>query len=524
MSKFTYKNTLITREEIDRLSNRVIANSEYEPIRVTAPMAMDTIGEIPKCTPEDVETAVQQVRNAQQEWESYSVEDRATVLRRFADLLEDNRHKLLDLVQLETGKSRIHAAEEFADITQSCEYYAARGPKLLADSSRTPMAPGLSTATVTYSPYGVVGVISPWNYPLILSIIDAIPALLAGNGILLKPDEKTPYSALKLAELLERAGVPSGLCMVVTGPGAEIGSAVIDKSDYLVFTGGTETGKIVAEQAGRQLTDSLLELGGKNPFVVLEDADIKKTARGAVAAAFSNAGQLCLSAERFYVVESRFDEFVDEFVKQTEKLTLGTGYDYSYDIGSLIGPSQLTRVEDHVEDARSHGATVLTGGKHRDDIGPFIYEPTILTSVDESAELMSEETFGPVVFVESVSGESEAIEAANESKYGLIGSVWTTDTDRGAEVARQIDCGTVCINDGYIVGWAATDAPMGGFGESGMGYRHGKEGLYQYTQAKTIAKSNIGPFAKPSWVPNAVYGEGLGIASRLRRKIYSIFP
>jgi len=256
----------------------------------------------------------------------------------------DRHAELLDLLQLETGKSRRTAVEELFDVPMGCGYLAETAPGVLADERRAGVAPGMTTATVTYDPVGVVGVISPWNYPLTLSMADALPALVAGNAVVLKPDEKTPYGALALGELLEVAGLPDDLFQVVTGDGPTVGPALIDAVDYVAFTGSTETGRIVAERAGRNLIDCSLELGGNTPPSSSSTTPTStRAARGAVQACFSNAGQLCLSAERIYVVESAYDEFVDAFVRETERLTLGTGYDYDAEVGSLIDAAQLDR-------------------------------------------------------------------------------------------------------------------------------------------------------------------------------------
>jgi succinate-semialdehyde dehydrogenase/glutarate-semialdehyde dehydrogenase len=512
--------TSVSRTWLSSLSDRVTA-SGTDAITVRAPATNTDIGSVPAGTESDVETAVEHARDAQESWEDTPVDERGAILERFGDLVLDHRSELLDVLQLETGKSRQDGVEELFDVPVTASYYADTAGDVLADESRKGGVPIATSTRVTYDSVGVVGVISPWNYPLTLSFTDAIPALMAGNAVVLKPDEKTPFIALALAELLDEAGLPDDVLQIVTGEGATVGPALIDRVEYLSFTGGTETGRIVAEQAGRNLIDCSLELGGKNPLLVLDDADIDQAARGAVQACFTNAGQLCLAAERLYVHESVYDEFLDEFVGATRRLSLGTEFSFDPDMGSLIDEAQLDRVQSHVEDAVESGATLLTGGRHRPDVGPYCYEPTILTDVEDDSTVACEETFGPVVAVESFSDTSEAIEKANDTDYGLNASVWTGDRSRGVEVARQIDCGTVCVNDGYVSGWAAVDAPMGGFEDSGLGRRHGPEGLKRYLESRSISVSRVGPIDAPPGVPASLYARSLFLVAKLLRKLPS---
>lgn len=513
--------TGVSSHRLTALAERVDA-AEGETIDVRAPATDAVIGTIPNCDAADVERAVDRARETQSSWAATPAEERCEIIGRFGDLVLDHREELLDLLQLETGKSRRHAVEEVVDVALACSYYADRGAGALAEERRRGVFPLVTTARVTYEPVGVVGAISPWNYPLTLSVTDVLPALVAGNAVALKPDEKTPYTALALADLLERAGLPDGCFEIVTGRGPAVGPALIDRVDYVSFTGSTETGRLVAERAGRNLIGTSLELGGKNPLVVLDDADVEEAARGAVQACFTNAGQLCLSAERLYVLESVADEFLEAFVAATRELTLGTGFDFEDDVGSLIDGDQLARVERHVEDARERGATVLIGGERRPDVGPFCYEPTILTDLEPEATAACEETFGPVVSVESVPNVATAVRKANDSEYGLNASVWTGNRKRGAAVAREIDCGTVCVNDAYISGWAAVDAPMGGFGDSGLGRRHGPEGIERYLESRTIATSRIGPLDAPPRVPTAWYARGMFALARLQQRLPTV--
>mgnify|MGYP005854803361 CR=1 FL=1 len=505
-------------DRLAELADGVVSESD-ERLDVFAPATTERIGSVPACDADDIASAVERAREAGSAWADRPVDERAAVIDRAADLLLAERSALLDLLQAETGKSRRTAVEELFEVPLACEYAARKGPAAIAEDRRDAAVPGLSTATVTYEPVGVVGAIAPWNFPLLMANWKVAPALAAGNAVVLKPDEKTPYTALALAELLEEAGLPEDVLTVVTGEGPTVGPALIDHVDYVAFTGSTETGRIVAERAGRNLIDCSLELGGKNPLVVLGDADVDEAARGAVQACFANAGQLCLAAERIHVVESAYDAFLDAFVRETERLTLGTGYDYDADLGSLIDADQLDRVRSHVDDARDRGATVETGGRHRPDVAPYCFEPTVLTGVDPDATVACEETFGPVVSVTSVPDVDAAVAAANDSPYGLNASVWTADRERGARVARRIDCGTVSVNDGFLTGWGARDAPMGGFGDSGIGRRNGPEGVRRFTESRTVGVSRVGPFTFPDRVPTGWFVRGAFAATTAGRRV-----
>lgn len=517
-----FERTSLSRRTLEALTAGVTTTDgetdERETITVEAPATGETVGHVPSCTADDVERAVRDARDAQEDWERLPPTDRGAIVSRFGDLLLDHRDELLDVVQLETGKARSDAVEELLGLPTICAYYAATGPSLVADESRSSVLPGVASARVTPKPVGVVGIISPWNYPLILALADAIPALVAGTAVVCKPDPQTSFIALRLRELLIEAGMPADVLQIVTG-GGETGEPLVDCVDYVTFTGSAATGRIVAAQAGRNLIDCSMELGGKNPMVVMADADIERTVRGAIQACFNNAGQLCLAAERIYVHESRYEEFLGAFVDATESLELGTSFDYGPDVGSLIGETQLETVKSHVDGAVADGATIRTGGEPRPDVGPYCFEPTILTDLDPDATTACEETFGPVVSVWPVSDISSAIEHANDSPYGLNASVWTANRERGEQVAREIDCGTVCVNDGYAVCWAAIDAPMGGMGDSGIGPRNGPEGLTRYLEPKTIATSRIGPIDKPPGIPWGVYVRLMTVLARTQRYI-----
>lgn len=484
---------------------------------MTAPYTGETVGEVPQCTAEDVETAAERARSAQTDWAARPVEERAEILQDFADLMLAERETLLDTVQLETGKTRFDAHEEVLDVVLTADYYARRGPEFLAADRRQGAFPLVTTATEYHDPVGVAGLIEPWNYPLTLAISDMLPALLAGNGAVLKPAEATPFTALQAVSLLDEAGVPSDLVQVVTGHGKPLGEPLIAGVDHLTFTGSTATGRKVAALAGEHLVDSSLELGGKNAAVVLADADIEQAARGIARGAFVNAGQLCISFERVYVDQHVYDEFLRAFVDATERLELGASFDFEPDVGSLIGQHQLDTVESHVADARDRGATVETGGRCREDVGPLFYEPTVLTGLPDDATAACEETFGPVVSITPVAGEAEAVARANDTDYGLHASVWTGDRERGRQVARQIEAGTVAVNDAYLGMWASMDAPMGGVDDSGIGRRHGRQGITKYTESQTVTTQRGPPLVPFGPVPTRAVASATTAGTRLLR-------
>jgi succinate-semialdehyde dehydrogenase/glutarate-semialdehyde dehydrogenase len=501
-----------------RLAELVCTVGERPRAASHAPFDGALVGEVPVCTADDVIEAVRRARAAQGEWAARPVAARAAVLLRYHDLLLDRQADLLDVVQTETGKARISAYEEAADVAMTARYYGNAGPGFLRPVRRRGAFPVLTRTHEHHHPKGVVGVISPWNYPLTLAVGDALPALLAGNGVVLKPDSQTPFTALAAVELLHEAGVPRELFQVVTGPGPELGPPLIGHVEFLMFTGSTTTGRTIAEQCGRRLIGFSAELGGKNPMLVLGDANLRRTVEGAMWACFSNSGQLCISIERLYVEDSIYDRFVPAFVERVQRMRLAPGLGWDVDMGSLVSSTQLDTVTAHVEDAVAKGARVLAGGRPRPDLGPLFFEPTVLEGVTDEMSLAREETFGPVVAVQRVAGAEEAIERANDSCYGLNASVWTSPV-RGAEVAARLRAGTVNVNEGYAAAWASHDAPMGGMKDSGVGRRHGREGLLKYTDAQTVAVQRVLPVGPLRGVPFGPYTRVLNVALRVLRRL-----
>ena len=477
---------------VERLAALVTAAPGRPRQASYAPFDGALIGEVPTCTADDVREAQRRAREAQRAWAARPVAERCAVFLRYHDLVLDRQEQILDVTQVETGKARTSAFEELADVAMTSRYYAHTAERHLRPVRRRGALPVLTRTVEHHHPKGLVGVISPWNYPLTLAVSDAIAALLAGNGVVLKPDAQTPFTALAAVELLYEAGLPRDLLQVVTGAGKDLGGPLIEGVEYLMFTGSTATGRIVAEQCARRLIGFSAELGGKNPMIVLADADLDSTVEGAVNACFANSGQLCISVERMYVEDAVYDRFVPAFVERVQRMTLAAGLTWDAEMGSLVSEQQLATVSRHVDDAVAKGARVLAGGKARPDLGPLFYEPTVLEGVTDEMVLCRDETFGPVVALTRVADADEAVERANDTCYGLNASIWTT-ARRGAEIAPRIQAGTVNVNEGYAAAWASLDAPMGGMKDSGVGRRHGREGILKYTEAQTVAVQRVMP-------------------------------
>ncbi|CAM5239425.1 succinic semialdehyde dehydrogenase [Streptomyces chartreusis] len=490
----------ITPSLLRRLTTQVSAAPNAVRVTTTAPYSGVPLADFPVSTPSDVEEAFTRARIAQKTWAATPIAERKRVLLRYHDLVLARQDEVLDLMQAENGKTRRDAFLEVVDIGIVSRYYARNAAKYLNPKRRRGAIPLLTHTTELRHPKGVVSVISPWNYPLSMAASDTIAALMAGNAVVQKPDTQTALTALWSMDLMYEAGLPKDVWQMVIGRGSSIGGALMDNADYMMFTGSTATGRQIASDAGRRLISASLELGGKNPMIVLDDADIEKAADGAVAACFPSAGQLCVSIERLYVAESIRDKFVAAFVSRTRKLKIGAAYDYSVDVGSLTTPSQLKTVTEHVGDAVTKGATVLAGGKARPDLGPLFYEPTILTDVTPDMTLYDQETFGPVVSIYTYRDVDEAVALANATAYGLNGSVWSRNGARARAVAARVHAGTVNVNEAFAAAWGSIDAPMGGMGDSGLGRRHGADGILKYTEPQTVAHQRIQGFYPPSGI------------------------
>lgn len=500
-----------TRTRLERL---IFTAADMRPtprecLPIRAPFDDTLLGEVPQATPADVEQAAALCRQAQPAWAALPFSRRRAVMVRFHDLLLQRQNALLDIIQLETGKARGHALDEVLDLANNVRHYAYHGQAALKPRpAKTPL-PLLTRAQVQRVPLGVVVVIAPWNYPLSMAFSDAIPALLAGNTVLLKPSELTPYTALWTLDLLQQAGLPAEVLQIVTGHGAPISAALVQQADFVNFTGSTATGRKVAAQAGEALCGVSLELGGKNPMIVMGDAPLAAAVQSALDACFSNTGQLCVAIERIYVQRGLFQRFLQRFVEQTRRLTLNARFDYSADVGSLTSAAQLKKTQAHVEDARQQGATVHVGGTSLPHLGPYFYAPTILSGVTPAMHVFHDETFGPVVSVYPFDTEHEAVELANASAYGLNAAVWSGKRRTAEGIASQLRCGTVNINEGYRAAWSTVGGPMGGMGQSGLGRRHGVAGIQKFTEARTVSRQRWLSMQGPAFVPRRVTAAAL---------------
>ncbi|WP_299569738.1 succinic semialdehyde dehydrogenase [uncultured Williamsia sp.] len=495
------------RATFDRL-RQLIAIDRHDT-RPTRPVLEAFTGEemttIPVGTAEDLELAVNRARAAQARWAERTPADRAAVISRFADLVFARRTELMDMAQAETGKARAYAQEEVVDVALTARHYAATGPKTLKAHRVKGMIPGATDVRVRYQPKGVIGIISPWNYPLTLAASDAVAALIAGNAVVIKPDSQTPYCALSVAELLYEAGLEPELFAVVPGPGTVVGTALVESADYLMFTGSSQTGATLAAQAGRRLIGFSAELGGKNPMIVTANANIDRAVEGAARACYSNSGQLCISIERLYVEKAISAEFTRKFADHVATMKVAPVYDFSADMGSLASQAQVDTVDAHVKDAVEKGATVLAGGRKLDEVGPFFYAPTVLGGVNEQMQCFGSETFGPLVSIYEVDSVDEAVKLANDTEYGLNASIFAGSTAEARAIGAQLHVGTVNINEGYAAAWGSTAAPMGGMGISGVGRRHGTEGLLKYTEPQTIAAQRVIGIDGIRGVPRALF-------------------
>jgi len=469
------------------------------------PATGEVLRELDCASDADVRAAVEKARAAQPAWAQLPLRDRIAVLREFQKRLHARKSEIADAITREAGKPVAEAlVTEVLVVLDAARFLIDNAFPLLRDEPlpHANLATKLKTGRLVREPHGVIGIISPWNYPFSIPATETLAALVAGNAVVLKPSELTPLVALELASLLHAAGVPKDVFQVVIGEGAAGAALVHSSIDKLVFTGSVATGKRIAAASAERLLPVVLELGGKDPMIVLDDADLDVASSAAVWGAFVNAGQACLSVERCYVHREVYEKFVNACVEKTKKLRVGHGEDRETDIGPLIHERQLHIVESHVEDAKSRGARVLAGGSRLPKLGPNFYAPTVLADVTHDMRIMREETFGPVLPIMPFDSDDEAARLANDSDYGLAASIFTSDSARGERLARRIHAGTVMVND-VISCFGISEAPHGGVKASGIGRTHGRFGLEEMVRVKYLDSDQMPGMKKLWW-----YGYG----------------
>jgi succinate-semialdehyde dehydrogenase/glutarate-semialdehyde dehydrogenase len=484
------------------------------------PATGETIARFESCEPADVPAIFERARVAQAAWAAQPIRERAAALRRLRDAIFDSRDEIAGVISRETGKPRVEAV--FAEIIlalDTADFLARRAPKWLRPE-RVPhhnIAVKAKSGWLEYEPLGVVAIISPWNYPFAIPMAQVIPALAAGNAVVLKPSELTPATGALIGEIATRAKIPANLVQIVQG-GGEVGSAVIEAApDKVFFIGSVETGRKIAEACARKLIPSVLELGGKDAMIVLADADLEIASSAAVWGSFMNCGQACLSVERVYVEHSVATQFTGVCVVKTKKLRLGPPSDPEAEIGPMIRARQLERVERQLQDAAARGAKILTGGERRTELGANFFEPAVVTGVDHSMELMREETFGPVLAIRAVASAAEAVAMANDLPFSLSASVWTRDTQAARKIASQLRAGSVMIND-VASYYGISEAPHGGRGASGWGRTHARFGFLEMVHIKYIDIDRLPRIAKSWW-----YGYSAELAAAADRFVEALF-
>jgi len=456
-----------------------------------------------------IREAVSRAQNAQAAWSRLGLRKRIFVLREFQRLLHGRQAQVARLITHEVGKPIAEAvATEILVVLDAVRFLVENSYQCLRDEQlpHGSVAMKAKTGQIVREPYGVIGIISPWNYPFSIPATEGLAALAAGNAVVLKPSEWSSLVALELASLLHQAGVPENVFQVFPGDGATGEALTKAPIDKLIFTGSAATGRRIAQVAGSRLLPVVLELGGKDPMLVLEDANVEVASSGAVWGGFVNAGQACLSVERCYVHRRLYEPFLGACVRKTLQLRVGNGLNPETDVGPLIHERQVRVVDEHVQDALIHGARVLAGGHALPELGPNFFAPTVLADVTHEMRIMREETFGPVLPVMAFEREEEAIQLANDSDYGLGASVWTRDRRRGERVARQIQAGAVMVNDAVSC-FGIAEAPHGGMKASGLGRSHGRFGLEEMVRVKYVDSDRLPGLRKVWWYG---YGEAFG--------------
>jgi succinate-semialdehyde dehydrogenase/glutarate-semialdehyde dehydrogenase len=485
------------------MSMQTLLPSQTREIVSHDPSTGEEIGRTPLLDVDEVAAAVNRAHAAQPAWAKLSYRERARFILRAREIVLAQLEEIAKLISRETGKPASEAISmEIVPTLDLMHYFAKHTAQLLGrrriDIGQYNLM--ARSSYIVYKPLGVVGIISPWNFPWATPLDEVVMALMAGNAVVVKPSELTPLTALKIASVFKQAQLPDGLLEVITGDGST-GAALVEAGvNKIMFTGSVNTGKRVAEAAAKHLTPVVLELGGKDPMIVLEDADLENAARAAIWGAFCNSGQACASIERCYAQESVAEKFIDLVVKETRLLKQDKASTDAIDVGAMTNERQLKIVEDHVGDAVARGAKVRTGGHRLNDSSGWFHQPTIMTGVDHTMKLMREETFGPVLPIMTFKTDDDAIRLANDSIYGLTASVFTRDTSRGRRIAEQIDAGTVMINE-VVYTHAVAQTPWGGVKQSGYGRTHGRLGLLELVSAQHIHVNGMPRIADVWWFP-----------------------
>jgi acyl-CoA reductase-like NAD-dependent aldehyde dehydrogenase len=476
------------------------------------PATGEILRELDCASESEVLAVVTRARAAQVAWAELGVHKRITVLREFQRRLHEKKSEIAEAITREAGKPVAEAlTTEVLVVLDAARFLIDNSYRLLRDEPvpHGNLATKLKSGRLVREPYGVVGIVSPWNYPFSIPATETLAALVAGNAVVLKPSEFTSLVALELESLLHAAGVPKDIFQVVVGDGATGAVLILSTIDKLIFTGSVTTGKRIATAAAEHLLPVVLELGGKDPMLVLDDADVDVASSAAVWGAFLNAGQTCLSVERCYVHRSLYDAFLKACVEKTKELNVGPGLDPETDVGPMIHEQQLKIVESHVEDAVARGARLLTGGSRIPELGRNFYAPTVLADVTHGMRIIREETFGPVLPIMPFESDEEALLLANDSEYGLAASVWTRDRARGERLARRIQAGTVMVND-VVSCFGISEAPHGGVKSSGVGRSHGRFGLEEMVRLKYLDVDRMPGMKKVWW-----YGYGASFARQM---------
>ena len=486
-------------------------DSARRVLQLRSPITLEVTGQMECANTEDVQRAVTRAREAQKSWGALSFKERASVMEKAQKVLLARQDDVIDMVVSETGKARTDAfsMEVFSCLDSIC-YYAKNAEKFLKPEKVKPHGiMGLAKrVTIAYKPLGVAGIITPWNGPFVLAVNPAVQALMAGNAVVIKGSEVTPYSTKMAEEIFSEAGLPDGVLQVLLGDGqtgADLCEAGVDK---ISFTGSVNTGRKVAESCARQLIPCTLELGGKDAMIVCADADLNRAAHGAVIGSCMNTGHYCCGTERIYVVADVYDEFVEKCTDITRNLKQGSDLGFDEDVGAVFWDRQMQIMENHVEDARAKGAKVLVGGERNGDLDGLYYRPTVITDVTHDMAIMKSETFGPILCIQKVKDEQEAIKLANDSDYGLSGNVWTQDKDKAMQLALQMDSGSVCIND-HAITYGIPVAPFGGVKTSGVGRVNGKQGMRGYTKTVPIVIEKRGGDMANAYPYTAKKAEGM---------------